>query len=198
MSNPTDTSVDTSAGKSVGKSTTRISAEDFKQQKQSPESQLLVIDVRTHAEVNSESLAHCAHFPLQELDSAAVKAYLEQQGHDSSQPVYLLCASGQRAAKAGEQLQGDLDHQLVIVEGGMNALKQLGIDIAKGSGNIISLERQVRIAAGSLVVIGVILGTAVNPGFYGLSAFVGAGLVFAGVTDSCGMAMVLARMPWNN
>ena len=190
MSNPTDTSAD--------KSTTRISAEEFKQQKQSPESQLQVIDVRTHAEVNSESLADCAHFPLQELDSAAVKAYLEQQGHDSSQPVYLLCASGQRAAKAGEQLQGDLDHQLVIVEGGMNALKQLGIDIAKGSGNIISLERQVRIAAGSLVVIGVILGFAVNPGFYGLSAFVGAGLVFAGVTDSCGMAMVLARMPWNN
>ncbi|MDA9983748.1 rhodanese-like domain-containing protein [Porticoccaceae bacterium] len=190
MSNPTDTSAD--------KSTTRISAEEFKQQKQSPESQLLVIDVRTHAEVNSESLADCVHFPLQELDSAAVKAYLEQQGHDSSQPVYLLCASGQRAAKASEQLQGDLDHQLVIVEGGMNALKQLGIDIAKGSGNIISLERQVRIAAGSLVVIGVILGFAVNPGFYGLSAFVGAGLVFAGVTDSCGMAMVLARMPWNN
>ena len=91
MSNPTDTSAD--------KSTTRISAEEFKQQKQSPESQLLVIDVRTHAEVNSESLAGCAHFPLQDLDSAAVKAYLEQQGHDSSQPVYLLCASGQRAAR---------------------------------------------------------------------------------------------------
>jgi Flp pilus assembly protein TadB len=127
-----------------------------------------------------------------------VKAYLEQQGHDSSQPVYLLCASGQRAAKASEQLQGDLDNQLVIVEGGMNALKELGIDLAKGSGNIISLERQVRIAAGSLVVLGVILGFAVNPGFYGLSAFVGAGLVFAGVTDSCGMGMVLARMPWNN
>ena len=194
MNNPNDSSIDSL----IDKSTTTISAKEFKQQKQSPESQLRVIDVRTHAEVNSESLADCAHFPLQELNGAAVKAYLEQQGHDSSQPVYLLCASGQRAAKAGELLQGDLDNQLVIIEGGMNALKQLGIDIAKGSGNIISLERQVRIAAGSLVVLGVILGFAVNPGFYGLSGFVGAGLVFAGVTDSCGMGMVLARMPWNN
>lgn len=177
---------------------TTIVASEFKQQKQSSDAKLQVIDVRTLAEVESESLADCAHFPLQDLDSAAVRAYLEQHSHDSSQPVYLLCASGQRAARAAEQLQGDLGHQLVIVEGGMNALKQLGVDIAKGTGNVISLERQVRIAAGSLVVIGVILGFAVNPGFYGLSAFVGAGLVFAGVTDSCGMGMVLARMPWNN
>jgi rhodanese-related sulfurtransferase len=198
MSTQQDIPVDTSADTPVDTSTITISAKEFKQQKQAPESQLRVIDVRTHAEVNSESLADCAHFPLQDLNSAAVKAYLEQQGHDSSQPVYLLCASGQRAARAAEQLQTDLGNQLVIIEGGMNALKGLGIDIAKGSGNIISLERQVRIAAGSLVVLGVMLGFTVNPGFYGLSAFVGAGLVFAGVTDSCGMGMVLARMPWNN
>ena len=175
-----------------------IAASEFKQQKQSPDATLQIIDVRTLAEVESESLADCAHFPLQDLNSAAVKAHLEQQSHDPSQPVYLLCASGQRAARAAEQLRGDLSHQLVIVEGGINALKQLGIGLTKGTGNVISLERQVRIAAGSLVVIGVILGTAVNPGFCGLSAFVGAGLVFAGVTDSCGMGMVLARMPWNN
>jgi hypothetical protein len=61
----------------------------------------------------------------------------------------------------------------------------------------MSLERQVRIAAGALVLLGVILGTWVHPGFYGLSAFVGAGLIFAGFTDWCGMAMVLAKMPWN-
>ena len=77
MNNPSDTS--------VSKSTTTISAKEFKQQKQSPGNQLRVIDVRTHAEVNSESLADCAHFPLQDLNSAAVQAYLEQQSHDSSQ-----------------------------------------------------------------------------------------------------------------
>jgi len=61
----------------------------------------------------------------------------------------------------------------------------------------ISLERQVRIAAGSLVVLGVVLGWLIHPGLSGIAAFVGAGLVFAGVTDTCGMAMVLAKMPWN-
>jgi hypothetical protein len=62
---------------------------------------------------------------------------------------------------------------------------------------VVSLERQVRIAAGSLVLLGVGLGWYVHPGFFGLAAFVGAGLVFAGVTDTCGMGMLLARMPWN-
>jgi hypothetical protein len=61
----------------------------------------------------------------------------------------------------------------------------------------ISLERQVRIAAGSLTFLGAALGAFVHPAFIGLSAFVGAGLIFAGVTDTCGMGMILARMPWN-
>ena len=75
MSTQQDTQQDTAVDTSI----TTISAKEFKQQKQSPESQLRVIDVRTHAEVNSESLGDCAHFPLQDLNSAAVKAYLEQQ-----------------------------------------------------------------------------------------------------------------------
>ncbi|MFA5057319.1 MAG: DUF2892 domain-containing protein [Opitutaceae bacterium] len=65
------------------------------------------------------------------------------------------------------------------------------------SGPPISLERQVRITAGSLVVIGVLLGWFVHRGFYGLSAFIGAGLVFAGITDICGLCVLLAKLPWN-
>jgi hypothetical protein len=61
----------------------------------------------------------------------------------------------------------------------------------------ISLERQVRIVAGLLVLVGAVLAIAVHPYFAGLSAFIGAGLIFAGITDTCGMAMVLAKMPWN-
>jgi hypothetical protein len=68
---------------------------------------------------------------------------------------------------------------------------------AEDSGPVISLERQVRITAGALVVIGVALGWFVHPGFYGLSAFIGAGLVFAGVTDICGLCVLLAKLPWN-
>ena len=71
-----------------------------------------------------------------------------------------------------------------------------GLPVVRGK-KAISLERQVRIAAGLLVLLGAVLGWLVHPAFVGLSAFVGAGLVFAGVTDTCGMGMLLARMPWN-
>jgi rhodanese-related sulfurtransferase len=84
----------------------------------------------------------------------------------------------------------------VSVDGGTQAWEAAGLPIVRGQ-KTISLERQVRIAAGSLVVLGAVLGYFVHPYFIGLSAFVGAGLVFAGVTDTCGMGMLLARMPWN-
>ena len=82
------------------------------------------------------------------------------------------------------------------VEGGTLALAEQGLPVVRGK-KTISLERQVRIAAGSLVFIGSILGGLVNPLWFLLSGFVGAGLVFAGITDTCGMAMLLAKMPWN-
>ena len=86
--------------------------------------------------------------------------------------------------------------KMVNVEGGTSAWLDANLPAVKGK-KAMSLERQVRIAAGSLVVVGVALGHFVAPGWFGLSAFVGAGLVFAGVTDTCGMGMLIARMPWN-
>jgi rhodanese-related sulfurtransferase len=85
---------------------------------------------------------------------------------------------------------------VVNVEGGTVACAAAGLPVVRGR-KAVSLERQVRIAAGLLVVLGVALGWLVHPALVGLSAFVGAGLVFAGVTDTCGMGMLLARMPWN-
>lgn len=82
------------------------------------------------------------------------------------------------------------------VEGGTQAWNQAGLPVVRGK-KAISLERQVRIAAGLLVVTGSVLGCFVSPHWIGLSAFVGAGLTFAGITDTCGMGMLLARMPWN-
>jgi hypothetical protein len=76
------------------------------------------------------------------------------------------------------------------------AWEAAGLPVTRGK-KVLSLERQVRVAAGLLVLTGVILGTWVHPGFHGLAGFVGAGLVFAGLTDWCGMAMLLAKMPWN-
>ena len=85
---------------------------------------------------------------------------------------------------------------LFSVEGGTLAWEKAGLPVVRGR-EVISLERQVRIAAGLLVVLGVMLGWLVHPGFLALSAFVGAGLVFAGLTDTCGMGLMLAKMPWN-
>jgi hypothetical protein len=84
----------------------------------------------------------------------------------------------------------------VNIEGGTMAWTTANLPVVRGK-KTISLERQVRIAAGSLVVIGCTLGFFVHPLGYVLATFIGAGLVFAGVTDTCGMGMLLARMPWN-
>ena len=85
---------------------------------------------------------------------------------------------------------------VINVEGGTTAWSAAGLPVVRGR-KTISLERQVRIAAGSLVFAGTLLGAMVNPLFLIIPGFVGAGLVFAGVTDTCGMAMMLAKMPWN-
>jgi rhodanese-related sulfurtransferase len=83
------------------------------------------------------------------------------------------------------------------VEGGTSSWVEAGLPVERQSGNCISLERQVRIAAGTLVLAGTLLGLFWNRFLLGLPLFVGGGLVFAGITDTCGMGMLLARMPWN-
>lgn len=173
-----------------------ISATEFKKVIQA-ESKPPIIDVRTAAEVESQSLEGSAHFPLQDINCTEIKTYLREQGHDPEQPIYMLCASGQRATRAAEQLKDDLECPLVIIEGGIGALSAAGISVQQGSGKTISLERQVRIAVGSLVALSVVLGSLLNPWFYALAGLVGAGLAVAGITGSCAMAMLLARMPWN-
>ncbi len=107
-----------------------------------------------------------------------------------------ICRSGSRGRQACEKFRAAGFANVVNVEGGTLAWEQAGLPVVRGK-KAISLERQVRIAAGSLVVLGTALGAFVHPAFLGLSAFVGAGLVFAGITDTCGMGMMLARMPWN-
>jgi rhodanese-related sulfurtransferase len=110
--------------------------------------------------------------------------------------VVLVCRSGKRAEQARRKLAAAGCGNLAVLEGGVTAWEQAGLPVKRGKA-VLSLERQVRIAAGLLVLAGVVLGFLVHPGFFGLSAFVGAGLTFAGLTDWCGMAQLLAKMPWN-
>ena len=149
-----------------------------------------VIDVREFSEFGAERIAGARLMPLSNFEQ-------HTSDIDRSKPVYLMCRSGNRAKQAAEKLVNKGFTDISVIEGGMTAWGQANLPVIKGESKIWSLERQVRFAAGSLVVLGVLLSVFVHPYFVALSAFVGAGLVFAAVTDTCGMAMMLARMPWN-
>lgn len=153
-----------------------------------------LIDVRTpleYAEVHAEG---ATPVPLDVLDPRTV---MSSRGGFSDEPLYVICKSGGRSAKAVEQFRTAGFNNVISVEGGTDAWKKAGLPTVRGDRKVVSLERQVRIGAGSLVLLGAVLGWMVHPAFHGLSAFVGAGLVFSGVTDWCGMGMLLAKMPWN-
>lgn len=152
----------------------------------------LLVDVRTPGEFGEAHIDGSLNVPLHEVADRIEEIRDAANGRQ----VALVCRTGQRAEKAREALGGKLDCEMHILPGGVVAWEREGLPLNRGEG-VMSLERQVRIAAGSLVVVGVSLGVLLHPGFLGLAGFVGAGLVFAGVTDTCGMGMVLARMPWN-
>jgi rhodanese-related sulfurtransferase len=151
-----------------------------------------LIDVRTPAEFREIHAEFARNLPLDRLDAQQLSA----QRNGSERPVYFICRSGGRGKQACERLLATGAANVVNVEGGTLAWEEAGLAVTRGK-KTISLERQVRIAAGILVLTGSTLGALVHPYWIGLSAFVGAGLIFAGVTDTCGMAMLLARMPWN-
>jgi rhodanese-related sulfurtransferase len=154
---------------------------------------LELYDVRTPAEYRE---LHALPARLVPLDALDPKAVLAERAGNEDKPLYVICRTGGRGRKACEKLLAAGCRNVVNIEGGTLAWEQAGLPVVRGK-KTISLERQVRIAAGALVVLGTALGAFVHPAFLGLAAFVGAGLVFAGVTDNCGMAMLLARMPWN-
>jgi rhodanese-related sulfurtransferase len=155
-----------------------------------------LIDVRTPAEYGEVHVEGARNVPLDRLDPQDVAA-----AHGGRGPLYFICRSGGRSAKACEKLLAAGIADVVSIEGGTSACETAGLPVIRGK-KAMSLERQVRIAAGTLVAIGAALG-AFGPDEtwrsigLGLAGFVGAGLVFAGITDTCGMAMLIARMPWN-
>jgi rhodanese-related sulfurtransferase len=152
-----------------------------------------LIDVRTPVEFREVHARYARNAPLESLDPASVMA---GRNGTSGKPLYVICNSGNRSTKACEKFLAAGFDNVVNVVGGTKAWAEAGLPLVRGK-KAMSLERQVRIAAGSLVLLGAVLGFFVHPYFIALSAFVGAGLIFAGITDTCGMGMLLARMPWN-
>jgi rhodanese-related sulfurtransferase len=116
---------------------------------------------------------------------------------DGAPEVIFHCRTGMRTGANAEKLAACTDAPVFLMEGGLEAWRQAGLECKVDAKQPLEIIRQVQIAAGSLVLLGVLLGFAVHPVGFGLSAFAGAGLVMAGVTGWCGMATLLAHMPWN-
>ena len=149
-----------------------------------------LLDVRTPGEYSTAHIAGSYNVPVNVLaEHAAEIAALDI-------PVVLICQSGQRAGRADAVLRASGHRQLRVLDGGMRAWLDAGLPVNRGAQRM-SLERQVRIAAGSLSASGAFLALLVSPWFAAIPAFVGTGLVFAGLTDTCAMGNLLSRLPYN-
>ncbi len=150
-----------------------------------------LVDVRTPAEYRREHATGALSIPLDQFSHTRIEE-LPGEG-----PVYVICQSGARSSKACEGLQV-LGTSVASVEGGTSAWARAGLSVERANDQSgISIERQVRIASGALVLLGVGLGLAVHPSLLGLAAVVGAGMLHSGLTDTCAMGAALTRLPWN-
>jgi rhodanese-related sulfurtransferase len=148
----------------------------------------VLVDIREPDEFARERVPGAQNRPMGGL--TAIRA-------NGAPAVIFHCKSGMRTQANASRLAGAADCQAYLLEGGLEAWKKAGLPVAADRGQPLEIMRQVQITAGALVLLGVVLGTWVAPGFYGLSVFVGAGLMFAGISGWCGMAKLLAVMPWN-
>jgi rhodanese-related sulfurtransferase len=151
---------------------------------------MALVDVREPDEHAAERIAGARLAPLSGFEPTKV-------GADAATKIVLHCRSGGRSMKAARMLLNAGHDQAYSLRGGIDAWKGAGLPTERDASAPINVMRQVQITAGSLVLLGTILGFLVSPWFLALSGFVGAGLLFAGLTDTCGMAMMLAKMPWN-
>jgi rhodanese-related sulfurtransferase len=151
-----------------------------------------LLDVRTPSEYASAHVPGARLIPLNELKVEAILAE-----HKPGTPIYVLCQAGARATKAIEQFERAGCDDCVLVEGGTQAWIDVGLPVHHGVRSVLPLMRQVQIVVGAFSVAGTVLALIVNRWFAVLPLFLGCGLLFAGITGTCGMALLLARMPWN-
>lgn len=152
-----------------------------------------LLDVRTAAEFTAAHVPGARLIPLDELDCVS---YLQERGA-SDKPVYVLCQSGGRASRAIEKFHRAGFKNCVLVAGGTQAWIDAGLPVDRGTTKVLPLMRQVQIVVGLISVIGSVLALAVSPWFALIPLVMGSGLLFAGISGFCGLALVLARMPWN-
>jgi rhodanese-related sulfurtransferase len=150
----------------------------------------VLVDIREPDEYAREHIPQARLQPVSSLHHGAIQT-------SGDTPVIFHCKSGGRTKSHAARLASAANCQAYILEGGLDAWKRAGLQIATDRGQPLELMRQVQIAAGSAVVLGVVLGALVSPWFYLVPAFVGSGLIVAGATGFCGLARALSIMPWN-
>jgi rhodanese-related sulfurtransferase len=153
-----------------------------------------LIDVRTPAEYETVHAVGARLSPLDRLDAAQVMA---TRNGKADSTLYVICKAGGRSAKACELFMEKGYQNVVSVTGGTDAWVAAGLPAEKGGRNVLPLDRQIQMTAGLICLTGVTLGAFVNPWWYLLCAMVACGLTMAGLTGFCPMAIVMARMPWN-
>ena len=146
-----------------------------------------LIDVRSEAEFAVGHIPGAINVPLEQVEARIADI--------GDAPIVMICEAGTRAAIAAGWLEGQ--HAVSVLQGGTAAWRKAGLPLVACAPSRWALERQVRLAAGVIVLAATVLAVTVNPKWVYLAMFVGAGLTFAGATNICGMAVVLARMPWN-
>jgi rhodanese-related sulfurtransferase len=151
---------------------------------------ITLIDVREPSEHAGEHISGSIVMPLSTFDPLNLPI-------SDSKPVVLYCQTSNRSGQAAQKLLAAGFEEVTHLQGGLNAWKQAGYPTMINKNAPISMMRQVQIVAGSLVLIGTLLGVFVSPNFLFLSGFVGAGLLFAGISNTCAMAMLLAKLPYN-
>ncbi len=150
---------------------------------------LVLLDVRTGAEFAAEHIEGARLMPLDRL---------QERKHElkDARAVIVVCRSGSRAQLAADQLS-DLGAKVQVLDGGMLAWRAAGLPVKEGARRVLPLDRQVQLIVGTAVLLGVAAGAFWNPWALVVPAFFGAGLAFAGASGTCGLALILGRMPWN-
>jgi rhodanese-related sulfurtransferase len=152
-----------------------------------------LLDVRSPAEHAGAHIPGTKLIPLDELDPVS---FCKQRGADCS-PVFVICQSGGRAAKAIQKLEAAGVKDCVLLEGGTQAWIDAGLPVNRGKSRVLPLMRQVQITIGAISATGSVLALLVDPKFAFIPLFMGCGLLMAGITGFCGLAVLMAKMPWN-
>ncbi|MCF2525065.1 rhodanese family protein [Bradyrhizobium sp. G127] len=152
----------------------------------------ILVDIREADEHARERIAAARHLPLSKLEEADAELH-------RGKPVIFHCRSGHRTLANSLRLEAyaGQDCEAFVVEGGLDAWRKAGLPVVTDRRQPLEIQRQVQIAAGGMGLAGVLLGVFVSPGFFIVPGFIGAGLLFAGLTGTCGMARVLKFAPWN-